>query len=113
MTISTDVPVNVGEVRSGASPIAFAGLFGLSLLGLALRRRGKFNRSALSLCCLMVMFAGALVGFTGCTNAGYTHTPPSPHVTTPTGTYQVSVIGTDPKSGAVTTLPFTVTFTVK
>jgi hypothetical protein len=113
MTISTNVPVNVGEVRSGASPIAFAGLFGLSLLGLALRRRGKFHRSALSLCCLMVMFAGALVGFTGCTNAGYTHTPPSPHVTTPSGTYQVSVIGTDPKSGAVTTLPFTVTFTVK
>jgi hypothetical protein len=114
LTISTDVPVNVTSARSEPSQIVFAALFGLGSLGLLFRRRDKFRRSALGMACWMVVFAGTLIGFTGCTNSGYTKTPLAPKVTTPSGTYNVSIIGTDAtKGGATTTLPFTISVTVK
>lgn len=110
VTISTDVPVNVGAIQKSPSPIAFAGIVGLGLLGLVFRRK----RSRISsLLCLMVVCIGILGGLSGCTNSNYTQTPPSPHVTTPSGTYQVSIIGTDPITAKTTSLPFTLTVTVK
>jgi hypothetical protein len=113
VTISSNLPVNVGKLQTGTSPVTFAGIFGLGLLGLALRRRAKFNRSLLSAACLMLLFAGALLGFNGCTNSGYTHTPASPHVTTPSGTYQVRVYTIDLTSNQVSSLPFTLSVTVQ
>jgi sugar lactone lactonase YvrE len=113
VTISSNLPVNVGELRAGRSPIAFAGLFGLGLFGLALRRRGKFNRSALTLLCLLLSFGGAVGGLTGCTNSGYTQTPPAPHVTTPSGTYNVSIYTLDLNTGKVSSLPFTLGVTIQ
>jgi hypothetical protein len=91
--------------------VTFAGAFGLGLLGIVLQKRRKF-RSAIGTVCLLLVFSCAMIGFTGCTNSGFTKTPPAPHVTTPPGTYNVQVIGTDPRQGVVT-LPFTIQFTVK
>jgi sugar lactone lactonase YvrE len=113
LSISTDVPVNVGQVkelRTTGAPVFFAGAFGLGLLGLAARKRRKF-RSAIGTLCLLMLLCGATAGMTGCTNSGYTHTPAAPHYTTPPGTYTVQVIGTDPNLGVVT-LPFTISLTV-
>ena len=113
VTISSNLPVNVSAVRTGKSPIAFAGIFGLSLVGLALRRRGKLNRSPLTLICLMLLFGGSLVGLSGCTNSGYSHAPPAPQVTSPSGTYNVSIYAVDLSSGLTTSLPFTLSLTMK
>lgn len=112
VTISTNIPVNESALRTGTSPIVFAGMFGLGLLGLALRRKAKFNRSALTVVCLMLLFAGTLVGFTGCTNSGYTTTPPAPHVVTPAGTYHVSIYTLDLVTNEISSLPFTLSVTV-
>jgi hypothetical protein len=61
--------------------------------------------------CLMSM-AGGLVGIAGCTNSGYTHTPPSPVVTSPAGTYQVSIYTIDLTTLQKSSLPFTLGLTV-
>jgi uncharacterized membrane protein YuzA (DUF378 family) len=94
MTISTNVPVNVGtsSIRgSGSPPWSLAGVFGFGLIGLVFGRKTRFNGRALTIICLMLLFAGALFGVTACTNSSYTHTPPAPVVTTPAGTYNVAV----------------------
>ncbi|MGA7158738.1 MAG: Ig-like domain repeat protein [Acidobacteriaceae bacterium] len=113
VTISSNIPVNVGAVRTGTSPIAFAGLFGLGLLGLAFRRRAKLHHSALTAICLLAIFGGAALGLSGCTNSGYTTTPPAPHVVTPAGTYNVRIYTVDLLSDKVSSLPFTLTVTIQ
>lgn len=113
VTISSNIPVNVGAVRGGSSPVVFAGLFGLGMLGLAFRRRAKLHRSALTIACLLLIFTGATMGLSGCTNSGYTTTPPAPHVTTPAGTYNVRIYTIDLTSDKVSSLPFTLTVTIQ
>ncbi len=114
VTISSNLPVNVGELRTErTSTIVYAGLFGLGMLGFALRKRAKKYRSALTIGCLLLVFAGAAVGLTGCTNSGYSHTPVSPQVTTPSGTYQVSIYTLDLDSNQVSSLPFTLSVTIQ
>ena len=113
LTISTNLPVNVALAPVSKSTVVFAGLFGFGLLGFAFRRRASVHRTALSAFCLMLMLASAALGVTGCTNTGYTTTPPAPHVVTPSGSYNIRIYATDPATGAVTTLPFTLPFTVK
>jgi Bacterial Ig-like domain (group 3) len=113
VTITSNVPTNETLLRTTTSPIAFAGLFGLGLIGMTLRRKGKFRRSPLTLGCLMLLFAGVFAGFTGCTNSGYTHTPPSPVVTTPPGAYKVTIYALDLSTGKVTSLPFTLSVTIQ
>jgi hypothetical protein len=112
MTISSNIPTNETARLTGTSPVVFAGMFGLGLLGLAFRRRGKFNRSLLTMVCLVLLFAGSLVGFTGCTNSGFTHTPAAPKVTTAPGTYNVSVYTIDLGTNQISSLPFTVSVTI-
>jgi hypothetical protein len=116
VTITSNLPVNetsTAALHMERSPFAFAGLFGLGLLGLAFRQRSRFKRSALSVLCLMLVFAGAAMGLSGCTNSGFTHTPMVPKVTTPAGTYNVVITGTDVGTNQITTLPFTLTYTVQ
>lgn len=113
LTISSNLPVNVGSVPMKQAPFAFAGLFGLGLLGLAFRRKAAIYRTALSTLSLMLVLVGVAMGVSGCTNSGYTTTPPAPHVTTPSGTYNVALYATDPHDGTVKTLPFTIAVTVK
>ena len=113
VTITSNLAVNLtSRVRTGVSPIAFAGMFGLGLLGLTFRKRLKFNGVALGLVC-MTMFAGSLIGLTGCTNSGYTRTPPSPVNTTPSGTYQVSIYTIDLQTNQKSSLPFTLSVTIQ
>ncbi len=117
VTLSTNIPVNVGNTSSrlsnGTSPFALAGVFGLGLLGLALRRKKVVNRYLLNAIVVAMFLAGAVMGFTGCSNSGYTTTPPAPHYTTPAGTYNVSIIATDEVSGKQYSLPFTLQVTIK
>lgn len=117
VTISTNIPVNVTtasrKAAQDSSPFALGGVFGLGLLGLAFRKRAAAHRYFLGVVCLTLLLAGAVLGFTGCTNSGYTHTPPIPQYTTPAGTYNVSILVTDENSGKQYSLPFTLGFTVK
>jgi hypothetical protein len=113
LTLSTNIPVNVAGSSVRTSPIAFAATFGLGLLGFAFRRRATLHRMALTTLCLLLMLAGMSIAISGCTNAGYTNTPPAPHVATPPGTYNIRVFATDPHDGSVKTLPFTLSVTVK
>lgn len=115
VTISSNLPVNVGALHkqpSGPSPIEYAGLFGLGVFGLAFRRKTRLNVKLFTAICL-VLLAGGTVGLGGCTNSGYTKTPPSPQVVTPTGTYQVSIYTIDLTNNQRSSLPFTLTLTVQ
>jgi hypothetical protein len=117
VTISSNLPVNVGTLRNdpsrrGPSPIEYASLFGLGVAGLALRRKTRLNAKLLTVICL-VLLAGSVAGLGGCTNSGYTHTPPSPQVTTPSGTYQVSIYTIDLTTNQRSSLPFTLSVTIQ
>jgi Bacterial Ig-like domain (group 3) len=119
VTISSNLPVNVGSLRKGIdpkgkgpSPIEYASFFGLGIVGLALRKKTRLNARLQTMVCLMLL-GGSLVGLGGCTNSGYTHTPPSPQVTTPTGTYQVSIYTIDLTNNQRSSLPFTLTVTIQ
>ncbi|HEV2577254.1 MAG TPA: Ig-like domain repeat protein [Acidobacteriaceae bacterium] len=117
VTISSNLPVNVGTLhhdplRKGPSPIEYAGLFGLGMLGLALRKKTRLNAKLLSAICVLLL-GGSIAGLSGCTNSGYTHTPASPQVTTPSGTYQVSIYTIDLTTNQRSSLPFTLTVTIQ
>ncbi len=116
VTISTNVPVNGATSGSVARPApwSLAGIFGLGLLGLIAGRR-RFNRY-LTIICMGLMLSGAFMSITACTNAGYSTPPPAPHVTTPSGTYQVQIITVNPQTGlqnSLTTPLFALATTVK
>ncbi|HTV82994.1 MAG TPA: Ig-like domain repeat protein [Acidobacteriaceae bacterium] len=117
VTISSNIPTNIPTSARGLPPetsgFALAGVLGLGLLGLGLRKRKLISQGLFQVVCLTLLLAGSVVGFTGCTNSGYTHTPPAPHYVTPSGTYKVSIIVTDEASGAQDSLPFTIPVTVK
>jgi sugar lactone lactonase YvrE len=121
VTITSNIPVNLppsatASVRThgtGASPLIPAGIFGLGLFGLALRRRAIFNRYLLNVTGLVLLLAGAAMGFGGCTNSSYTQQIKVQKYTTPSGTYNVSIQVTDPSSGAVESLPFTLPVTIQ
>ncbi len=116
VTISTNIPTNIPTSENRPmepSPFALAGILGLGLFGLGLRKRRLISRGLFNAMCLTVLLAGAVLGFTGCTNSGYTHTPPAPHYVTPSGTKNVSIIVTDASSGQQYSLPFTLPLTIK
>ena len=119
LTFNTNIPVNIPTASNAqrsqhfGSPLALAGIFGLGMLGLALRRRAIFNRYLHNLVCLGLFFAGTVMGITSCTNSGYTHTPPVPVYTTPSGTYNISIQVTNTATGAVESLPFKLGVTVQ
>lgn len=113
VTLSSNIPTNESMLIRGNSPIAFAGMFGLGLLGLVLRRKGRFLRSKLTVACVVFLLAAGMLGLNGCTNSGYTTTPPAPHVTTPAGTYNMTIYALDLTSGTITSLPFTLTVTIQ
>jgi sugar lactone lactonase YvrE len=112
VTISSNLPVNVGALRKGPSPIEYASLFGLGILGLTFRRKTRLNVKLFTAICL-VLLAGSTVGLSGCTNSSYTHTPPAPQVTTPSGTFQVSIYTIDLVTNQRSSLPFTLTLTIQ
>jgi hypothetical protein len=116
LTLSTNIPTNIpsssGNLPAQPSPFALAGVFGLGLLGLGLRKRRLISRGLFNVVCLTLLLSGAVVGFTGCTNSGYTHTPPAPHYVTPAGAYKISIVVTDEASGQQYSLPFALPVTI-
>ena len=117
VTISTNVPVNVAAGTPATTgfkvaPIAFAGIFGIGLLGLLAGGKTKSFRNTFRVLWLTLMLSGAAMCVSSCSNSGYTKTPPAPHVATPPGTYQVSIVTLDPSSGHQESLPFTMPVTV-
>ncbi len=113
ITISSNIPVNEGALRREPSSIAFAGMFGLGVLGFAFRRRAQLHHSALKVACLILICGGMLGGFTGCTNSGYTSTPVVQHVVSPSGTYNVRIYTVDLTTNQVSSLPFTLPVTIQ
>jgi sugar lactone lactonase YvrE len=120
LTLSSNIPVNIPTTssnvpmdRSHLSPLLPAGIFGLGMLGLALRRRRIVNRYLLNLMCLMLFLAGTVIGLTSCTNSSYSHPPPVPHYKTTPGNYNMSIVVTDPITGALESQPFTLGVTIQ
>ncbi len=120
LTLSSNIPVNIPASasnvpmnRSHSSPLLPAGVFGLGLLGLALRRRAIFNRYLINLVCLVSFLAGTVMGITSCTNSSYSHPPKVPTYTTPSGAYNVSIVVANPSTGVVESLPFTLGVTIQ
>ena len=119
LTLSTNIPVNIPSASNTPRPLSFrppldlAGIFGLGLLGLALRRRAIFNRYLLNVVCLVLFLAGTVMGMTSCTNSSYTHTPQAPVYTTPSGTYNISIQVSNTATGVVESLPFTLGVTIQ
>ena len=116
LTLSTNVPVNIAAgKKSNAEAMGYslAAFFGLGLIGLWRMRRKSMQAGWLGALVLMLVLPLALAGMTACNNSGYTKTPASPTVTTPSGTYTISVITQNQQTLAQTSLPFTMTVTVK
>jgi hypothetical protein len=129
MTLNTNVPVGTSTTASlhREGPVAFAAMFGMGLLGLAFRRKKDLRSALFSVLCLLV-FAGTVAGVSACgsgTSGGAT-----PILTTPAGTYSVTVTakqagskvipGSKPGTtqivygnGNQMSLPFSVSVTVK
>jgi hypothetical protein len=103
----------VPSLRSGPLGISLAGLFGVGLFGLLRARKRGFRAGLFGILCLAILLPVAMIGVSSCNNSGYTQTPPAPHVTTPSGTYTVSIIAIDPQTQKTVSLPFTMSVTVK
>ncbi len=112
LTITSNLAVSLSQVETKRSAIAFAGLFGVGLLGLTFRRRLKLNGLAIALFSVFLL-GGGLAGLTGCTNSGYTSTPAKPNNVTPTGTYNVSLYTVDLQTNQRSSLPFTLSVTIQ
>jgi hypothetical protein len=120
VTLSSNIPVNIPTTssnvpmdRSHSSPLLPACAFGLGLLGLALRRKDIFNRYLLNVICLVLLLAGTVIGMTSCTNSSYSNPPKVPHYTTPSGSYNMSIQVSNPSTGEVESLPFTIGVTIQ
>jgi sugar lactone lactonase YvrE len=108
LTLSSNLPVNTAAVHPTGTPLVFVCFTGLGLLGLVFGRRKR-----LAVLFGLIVLAGVSGGLAGCTNTGYTTTPPAPHVVTPSGTYNIRLYATDPNDGTVKTLPYTLTVTIQ
>jgi hypothetical protein len=112
VTISSNVPVNSGALDRH-EPWALAALFGFGLMGVIAGRK-RLNHY-LTTICLAVVFLGAFMAMTSCTNSGYSTPPSAPIVATPTGTYAVQIISYSPSNlqqVSLTTPLFTLPVTV-
>ncbi|HEU5400831.1 MAG TPA: Ig-like domain repeat protein [Terriglobales bacterium] len=115
VTISTNVPVNVGAVRN--DPLPGSGVwwssvaFALGMVGLGFGKKTRYNGRVLMIVCCLLIVSSVMVGLTACGNSSYTKTPPAPHVTTPSGTTVVSIVAT--RNGQTVSVPFALTVTVK
>lgn len=126
LTLNTNVAVGTQTSQiSPRAPITFAAMFGFGLIGLCFRRRlGEKGRMLLILC--MVAIGGAFtVSLTAC---GTTNLSPSSVLTTPSGTYAVTVTAEQVGSQVITlptgpitiygsenqvSLPYTINVTVQ
>jgi len=125
VTIDTNVPVGTTSQIAPRMPITLAVLFGFGMIGLFFRRRAA-EKARLLLMLFMVILSGALgVSLTACST---TKLSPASILTTPSGTYAVTVTAQQVGSQVITlptgpitiygsqnqvSLPFTLNVTVK
>ncbi len=125
VTINTNVAVGTTSQIVHPAPISFAAMFGFGMIGLFFRRKlGQKGRLLLILC--MAILSGALaVSLTACST---TNLSPASVLTTPKGTYQVTITAQQVGSQVITlptgpitiygsqnqvSLPFTLSVTVQ
>jgi hypothetical protein len=87
MTINTNVPVGTTTASIAQSPVIFAGLFGVGLLSFAFRRKKLFRTPLLRVVGLL-LFTGAALGLSACSTKDISAVPV---LTTPQGTYNITV----------------------
>jgi hypothetical protein len=125
VTINTNVPVGTTSQLAQPAPFAFAAMFGCGMVGLFFRRRIGQKGRLMLMVCLMVL-GGLLAGsLTACST---TNLSPASVLTTPKGTYAVTItaqqVGTQVitlPTGPITiygsenqvSLPFTLNVTVQ
>jgi hypothetical protein len=126
VTINTNVPVGTTTSQiAQPAPVVYAAMFGLGMIGLFFRRRvGQKGRLLLMLC--LTMLSGVLAcSFTACST---TNLSPASVLTTPAGTYAVTITAQQVGSQVITlptgpitiygsqnqvSLPFTINVTVQ
>ena len=91
MTINTNVPLGTttSSLKTYQGGIAFAGIFGLGLLGLTFRRKVTRFRNLLMIVCAL-LWGGTLIGITACSTTTL-GTPTATSGATPAGSYWVTV----------------------
>jgi sugar lactone lactonase YvrE len=87
LTINTNVPVGTSTASLRRSPVVFAAMFGFSLLGLAFGKKRNLRSSLLRVICLL-LFASAVASVSACSSA---QIGSAPILTTPKGTYNITV----------------------
>ena len=99
MTVNTNVAVGTTQNASIAhTPVIFAALFGAGLFGLAFGRKKLLGTSLMKVLAVF-FFTGASLGLIACSSKDISVTPT---LTTPTGTYAVTV--TAKQAGSITVL---------
>jgi hypothetical protein len=88
MTINTNVPVGTTMASISRTSEIFAGIFGVSLLGLATAGKKTRHAAVLRMLCLLALSGSAVTGLTACSSANISA---SPILTTPKGTYTITV----------------------
>jgi hypothetical protein len=87
MTVNTNAPVGTSSLRLGPSGTTFAAMFGLGLFGLTLRRKRSLRGLVLTVVCVLLC-SGMVAGVTACSSKQLSA---APILTTPGGTYTVTV----------------------
>lgn len=88
VTVNTNVSAGTTTSQnSRPAPFEFAAIFGMGLIGLVFGRKSGIRGRFLMLICLVIL-SGALIGTTACSTKILGS---SPVLTTPSGTYQVTV----------------------
>jgi sugar lactone lactonase YvrE len=128
MTVNTNAPVGTtSSIQRSPSEATYAAIFGLGLLGLALRGRKSLRGLVLTTICVLLC-GGMVAGLTSCSSKQLGATP---QLTTPAGTYTVTVTAKQTGSkvvpnptaggapltvygtGSEMSIPFTMSITVK
>ena len=88
VTINTNVPVGTTSQLATRTPITLAVLLGFGMFGLFFRRRAFEKARLLLLLCVVVLCGAFAVSLTACST---TNLSPASVLSTPSGTYAVTV----------------------
>ncbi|HKF50171.1 MAG TPA: hypothetical protein VKB38_22610 [Terracidiphilus sp.] len=89
VTVYTNVTAGTSASRNaGTASVALAGIFGLGMIGLFFRRRALQKYGVLLMVVLMIVGASLAISLTAC---GTTNLSPQTHLSTPAGSYQMTI----------------------
>jgi hypothetical protein len=111
LTVNTNVSAGtVTSRRSGSAPVVFAAMFGVGLVGLVFGRKTRYNGRVLMMICALLIIGGAVAGISAC---GTQNIAKTPQLTTPAGSYSVTVSAKQVFSQNWVSLPYTFTLNVQ